>query len=324
MSDKSALHGKAFEHAVLHCLHRSLGNNQRVALRQTPASLVASKAFESLEPEKQAHLDSAASAGVTMLLAREPRLSEATSQSSELELFLQSDQKGQEGDVRDIVVIRREENWQIGISAKHHHKAVKSSRLGKQLDFGRSWLAHPCSESYKASVKQVFEDLSAFVGNVRWRDLGDHGVDKYAVYQRVLEAFRVELACIYSEVGSAVPARLIRYLIGNYDFYKLMKIRDRTQLQAFNLGGSLGQRSRSRKPSPEPQLLKLPKKIYDIHFSDEHATTTVIVACDQGWQLSFRIHNASEFVEPSLKFDITLVGHPAELATQEMSWKISQ
>src|SRR5262249_37301164 len=119
------------------------------------------------------------------------------------------------------------------------------------------------------------------------------------------------------------PARLIRYLIGNFDFYKLMKIKDRTQLQAFNLGGTLGQRSRSRKPSPEPQLLKLPKKIYDIHFSDEHANTTVIVACDYGWQLTFIIHNASELVEPSLKFDITLVGHPADLATQGLCWMTS-
>ena len=321
MSEKSALHGKAFEYAVLNSLQRALCNDQKVSAIQTRASLVASRAFESLEFEQRASLESAATAGVTMLLAREPRLSEPGSAMKDLQLLLQSDQKGQEGDVRDIVISRPDENWEIGISAKHHHKAVKSSRLAKQLDFGHSWLNHPCSEDYKVDVKQVFDDLGSFVGKVRWRDLGDHGVDKYAVYQRVLQAFRVELGSIYRKLGSVVPARLIRYLIGNYDFYKLMKIKDRTQLQAFNLGGTLGQRSRSRKASPEPQLLKLPKKIYDIHFSDEHSNTTVIVACDYGWQLSFRIHNASDLVEPSLKFDITLIGHPAELATQELCWK---
>ena len=34
---------------------------------------------------------------------------------------------------------------------------------------------------------------------------------------------------------------------------------------------------------------------------------------DNGWQFSFRIHNASTFVEPSLKFDIQLIGIPIEV-----------
>jgi len=34
----------------------------------------------------------------------------------------------------------------------------------------------------------------------------------------------------------------------------------------------------------------------------------------KGWQLSFRIHNASTLVEPSLKFDINIVGLPGSVA----------
>lgn len=320
MSDKSALHGKAFEYAVLESLRGTLTRAGKVRVEESAALKTALKAFRSLESDHQSNLQQAAAAGIRMLVDREPRLEDPRSAESELKLTLQSDQRGQQGDVRDIVVARPFENWEIGISAKHHHKAVKSSRLAKQLDFGRSWLDHPCSDSYKADIRNIFEEIQHHVGLVRWRELDQHGIDKYAIYKRVLEAFRLELLDIYTRLGTLVPARLIRYLIGNYDFYKVMKVRDRTQMQAFNLSGTLGERSRSRKPSPEPQAIKLPKKIYDVHFSDEYSDTTVIVACDQGWQLSFRIHNASEFVEPSLKFDITLLGHPAELATQEVCW----
>jgi hypothetical protein len=37
---------------------------------------------------------------------------------------------------------------------------------------------------------------------------------------------------------------------------------------------------------------------------------------DKGWQISFRIHNASTMVEPSLKFDINIVGLPSNLSRQ--------
>lgn len=36
---------------------------------------------------------------------------------------------------------------------------------------------------------------------------------------------------------------------------------------------------------------------------------------DNGWQFSFRIHNASTKVETSLKFDIQIIGMPASIIT---------
>ena len=41
---------------------------------------------------------------------------------------------------------------------------------------------------------------------------------------------------------------------------------------------------------------------------------------DNGWQISFRIHSASSKVEPSLKFDIQLVGQPIVLFIIDMPW----
>jgi len=41
--------------------------------------------------------------------------------------------------------------------------------------------------------------------------------------------------------------------------------------------------------------------------------TTIIIEFDNGWKLSFRIHNASTLVEVSLKFDVTLLECPPNL-----------
>jgi hypothetical protein len=41
---------------------------------------------------------------------------------------------------------------------------------------------------------------------------------------------------------------------------------------------------------------------------------------DNGWAISFRIHNASKLVETSLKFDIQLLGQPANLFYLDVKW----
>lgn len=41
---------------------------------------------------------------------------------------------------------------------------------------------------------------------------------------------------------------------------------------------------------------------------------------DGGWQFSFRIHNASTIVEPSLKFDIQIIGMPVTILTINSTW----
>lgn len=66
----------------------------------------------------------------------------------ELELKIQSDGKGKEGDVdvRDVLIIRRGIEWEIGLSVKHNHFAVKYSRMSKNLDFGSKWYGIECSK----------------------------------------------------------------------------------------------------------------------------------------------------------------------------------
>jgi len=57
-----------------------------------------------------------------------------------------------------------------------------------------------------------------------------------------------------------------------------------------------------------------------IGFKDD-SDTTIIVTLDQGWILSFRIHNASSRIESSLKFDINLISAPRTLFKNVLSIK---
>ena len=73
--------------------------------------------------------------------------------------------------------------------------------------------------------------------------------------------------------------------------------------------GSLNQSSKTQKPSLEVPAMELPTSLLYMGFKPK-TKTTVIMSFDNGWQFSFRIHNAEEKVATSLKFDIKIVGMP--------------
>lgn len=58
----------------------------------------------------------------------EPQLTEPNG-NEPLFLSLQADAEGIKGDVRDVLCIRKKNGWEIGLSCKHNHHAVKHSRL---------------------------------------------------------------------------------------------------------------------------------------------------------------------------------------------------
>ncbi len=67
-------------------------------------------------------------------------------------------------------------------------------------------------------------------------------------------------------------------------------------------------------------VLKMPSKFYHIDFKSG-SDNTVEVVCDEGWQISMRIHNASSRVEPSLKFDVQLISFPSSVYAQVEPWE---
>jgi len=235
-------------------------------------------------------------------------------------ISLQEDAAGQRGDVRDVLTIRQQSNWQIGISCKHNHEAVKHSRLSKYIDFGQDWLGFACSKEYFAAITPVFEMLEdARQCKMEWSDIPDKIT---GVYMEILDAFTDELKRLATE-HAEVPQRLIQYLIGRNDFYKVISNDSRriTTIQAFNFDGTLNRHSGTHKSLTRVVKSQFPNRILDISYK-ENSGNTVIVTCDHGWAISLRIHNASTMVEPSLKFDVKLEGIPQELYKADEPWDI--
>lgn len=141
-----------------------------------------------------------------------------------------------------------------------------------------------------------------------WKDLTNK---EDGFYIPLLNAFVKELRCLDSQYPSEIPPALITYLLGRNDFYKVIAKNSNktTEIQAYNLFGTLNKASGLSKPISRIPQIKLPTKIFDISFK-ENSSNTVIITCDQGWAVSLRIHNASSKVEPSLKFDVNLIGTP--------------
>ena len=87
-------------------------------------------------------------------------MSNGINQSDVLQLEIVSDTQGQTGDVRDVLVIRSLQKWEVGISAKNNHRAVKHSRLSNDINFGEKWVCVPCSSNYFTEIKPIFDMLA--------------------------------------------------------------------------------------------------------------------------------------------------------------------
>ena len=255
----------------------------------------------------------------------EPNLVEALPLDPVL-LSVQADSAGAAGDVRDVLMQRRSGRWEIGLSVKHNHQAVKHSRLSETIDFGRQWLELPCSDRYFSKIGPIFSQLRDLSSQgYCWRDLPDVGTN---YYRPVLEAFVQEMLRIDSANPGEVPSRLMRYLLGRRDFYKVISQEGEgvTKIQAFVMSGEeLNKAAQSLQPRIRLRRLRMPSEIIRLDFKRDVTAGTVsnntlIMTCDEGWEVSFRIHSASSKVEPSLKFDIQLLGHPTSLFQHYEIW----
>ena len=233
-----------------------------------------------------------------------------------------TDAKGIEGDVRDVLCMRKQNQWEIGLSCKHNHHAVKHSRLSSTIDFGAEWFGFPCSREYFDVVTSLFDELRAMReksgGTALWSNVADKN-ERY--YMTILRAFMDELIKLDAENPRTIPERLIRYLIGKNDFYKVITDDSRrvTRVEGINVSGTLNRPSEGKHSVVNVAKLKLPSRFYDVSFKD-NSQTTITVVCDEGWTVSMRIHNASSRIEPSLKFDVNLISLPGTIHAQIEPW----
>jgi len=308
--------GKAFEYALASTYTnklRDLGIN--VSLFENSALNVAEGYFMDFPDEVQAQYIEAASQTLDTMVRLEPGLIAQRDESDMLNVCLNDDSKGEIGDVRDVVFSRLSPKWEMGFSAKNNNDAVKHSRLSSVLDFGKSWVGVSCSETYWREIVPIFQYLEeAKAKHLTWNDLGSDKVSK--VYLPLLVAFRKELLKINAD-NENIPQKLIKYLIGKYPFYKIIKddAHNMVVVKAFNIEGELNRTVNGHRPQYNTPTINLPTRIVEFEMKpDSYNTLNMIL--DGGWEISFRIHNASTKVEKSLKFDIKLLGNPPVLFTQ--------
>jgi hypothetical protein len=143
VSTKSNDNGRAFEFICLKTLHVKILKYRPVEVENNSSFFAAKRAWEHIDPSIKEALTASAHAAAESILDLEPLIVEDGNDT--LTLKIQLDEEGEKGDVRDILIIRRNIHWEIGLSLKHNHFAVKHSRLAKTLDFGDRWFGVPCS-----------------------------------------------------------------------------------------------------------------------------------------------------------------------------------
>lgn len=317
MSNQSNDHGRAYEYVCLNILNNEISRYRKCKINKNSSYIAAENAWNSIDELLQETLAISAISVVDTLFDLEPLIVEKNEDC--LELYIQPDSKGEEGDVRDIIILRSGINWEIGLSIKHNHFAVKHSRLAKTLDFSQKWFGHSCTKEYWNEISPIFNYLNTEkLKGSKWSDLPAKDDD---VYIPLLTAFMNEIRR-QDKLEKTTSQKMVEYLLGEFDFYKVISIdaRRTTQIQAFNLHGTLNQSSKTKKPTIEIPISNLPTRIVSLDFKPG-SKNTVELYLDNGWQFSFRIHNASTIVETSLKFDIQIIGMPTTIISINCSWK---
>lgn len=317
MSTNSNDQGRAYEFAWLNTLHQTISKIRNTGIISNSSFDANKRAWDIMSEDMKKLLSTSAEAAVDAVMELEPRMSE--NDDDILKLAFQKDDAGITGDVRDIVIKRDDIDWEIGLSIKHNHEAIKHSRLSHKLDFGNEWFGVPCSQYYWKDVEPIFDRLkSEKTKGTQWSEIDDKDD---TVYAPLLQAFIDEINRAYTS-DSTIPQKMIEYLIGINDYYKIVS-RDNqrlTLIHSFNVHGSLNQPSKIKVSAISVPLVQLPTELVTMRFKTD-SKNTVEMYLNNGWELSFRIHNASSKVEPSLKFDIQFMGMPATVITINCLWK---
>ena len=317
MSSKSNDQGRAYEYITLLTLHTEISKKRRVEIIKNSSLEAARNAWENMSRSMQSILTISAHSFVPEIFNLEPLILEED--DDVVELLIQKDKNGEDGDVRDILIARNGIKWEIGLSMKHNHFAVKHSRLSHLIDFGNKWYGIPCSKCYWQSVTPIFNYLQEQKSKGKaWFELADKSE---RVYVPLLNAFMQELRDTYAN-HIDLPQKMVEYLLGEFDFYKVVSLDNQglTQINSFNLHGTLNKSGKRSKPKSIIPHVLLPSRIVSLGFKPG-SDNTIELYMDGGWQFSFRIHNASTMVEPSLKFDIQIIGMPTTIVTINCLWR---
>lgn len=316
MSVNSNNQGRAYEYAWMTALLELLKPLRKTDVVHNSSYEANERAWNAISQEKQKLYTTSANAAANTIVELEPMMDENSVDTLILEF--QKDEAGENGDVRDIVIHRDDIDWEIGLSIKHNHDAVKHSRLSHVLDFGKEWYGVPCSHDYWNDINQVFELLKCEKDReTAWADLDKK---EETVYVPLLQAFLNEVTRAYRENPNIV-VKMFEYLVGVKDYHKIVShdSKKMTLIHTFNLHGTLNQPSAVKVSAFEVLTADIPTEIIAMRFK-KNSNTTVEIYMDNGWAFSFRIHSASTVVQPSLKFDVQFISTPVSVMNIECKW----
>lgn len=317
MSTNSNDQGRAYEYAWITALFDALDPIRKTGIVCNSSLDANKRAWNAVGQSKRDLFAVSADAAVDAILELEPRMAE--NDGDLLLLELQKDEAGESGDVRDIVIRRDDIKWEVGLSIKHNHTAVKHSRLSHVLDFGNEWYGIACSGQYWSDIAPVFEMLNLEKSrHTKWSELNDK---ESAVYLPLLQAFLDEVNRAYKH-NPDVAVRMFEYLVGVKDYHKIVSNDSKrlTLIHTFNLHGTLNQPSRVKVSAFDVPIAEVPTEIIKTRFKP-NSKTTVEIYMDNGWAFSFRIHSASTMVQPSLKFDVQFISTPTSVLNVECKWR---
>lgn len=309
MADK----GKAFEYAVVMSFHnyiKTKGGN--VNINEDGNFRNVKNKFSELETNDQTNLMKAANTASLEVINLESNLQNMT---SELTISVAPDYYGTDGDVRDVILTKGD--WEIGVSCKHNHQALKHQRLSNKIDFGQEWAGYSVSQSYWQNVNPIFQMLNSHKANrVKWRELHSYGVSKENdVYIPLLNSFLDEFNRLDAQYPD-LATKFMEYLAGRKDFYKFVMDENNREvtIYCYNLHGDLG--SGGFVPLPTRFI----DKSWKINKDGKQSNNTLIIKMNNDWVVGLRLHSAASLVETSLKFDTQPIKIPNTLQTLKRTY----
>lgn len=306
--------GKAFEYACLVAFEERLKSSgmKEVIIEPSKQLNTAKIAYYGLDFKAKEKYDLAAKTAVKLIFPLEPNLENCT---GEIVLALSSDAKGKTGDVRDLVCIRSAENWEIGISCKHNHEALKHPRITQSCDFGTDWVGYKCSRDFLGEMKTILKPLD---GTKKWKDIEDK-INQF--YVPILRNYVKEIISLCRE-HSDTPQKMLEYFFGTNDFYKVISQEKnrQTKVMGFNMHGTMNKTSGKVKPIYSVRKLHMPTRLIEARLKESNKTS-IILTFDGGWEITMRLHNKDKVATiTSLAWDVKLTGMPPDIYQQQRSW----
>ena len=231
MSRSQDASGNALEYAIVSQIAKDKG----ALIKKSQVLDTARHDFNSpsILNDERGQLMDVAEKSVNHIFAMEKSLAS----SKNIEVGMQPDAKGREGDPRDILLTFGK--GELGISCKRNNETMKNPRLQRHnLNFWEMWrMDGNVSQEYRDAIGVVFDytDKEKNNGAQKWNEIKDlHG----KVYIPVLLAVAKEFEeAILS--NDEICKQFVSYMVGVPDYYKVMAyLGKQVVVQGFDFNGN--------------------------------------------------------------------------------------